>query len=406
MKIRVKLILVLLLCYLGTPSALAGGKEEPLEIQFSFLGKTYTIKTQKMPGEFPNSQNNADNFSGTIQLLDTYCADIIPELSAIRNKLRLSDWHYYQLMRKVSQQLIPKEKNYWGYTYCKWFFLARTGFRPVLCTIDNKLLLYVKSYSTIYNIPIKLIDTKQYVCMNYHDYNYDIPIEREAPMLIQSSFVEKGNDFDYTILIMPDFPEEKYISKSIEFEYKGEKEKYQIKVCPETKDYFINYPVTDYRFQFNIPLSKLTYQSLIPSLKTKLKGRSVSEGVEYIMFLVRNAFAYETDSSLYGREKRFSPEETLASELSDCEDHAGLFFALVREVYDLPMIVLSYPGHINVAVKLKKNKGKTLTHNGMAYTICEPTPQKKILYLGQVQKKLKEQRFEVAYEYLPPKSLN
>jgi hypothetical protein len=391
---------------LGTSSAIASGKEEPIAIHFSFLGKEYSIKSQKIPGGFPASQNNPKNFSSTIALLDKYCTDIIPELSGIRSSMNLSDWHYYQLIRKVSQQLIPKEKDYWGYTYCKWFFLARSGFRPVLCTIDNKLLLYVKSNSTIYNIPIKLIDTKQYVCMNYHDYNYDIPIEREAPLLIQSSFFEKGNDFDYTILIMPDFPDEKYVSKSIEFEYKGEKEKYQIKVCPETKDYFINYPVTDYRFQFNIPLSKLTYQSLIPSLKTKLKGRSVSEGVEYIMFLVRNAFAYETDSSLYGREKRFSPEETLASELSDCEDHAGLFFALVREVYDLPMIVLSYPGHINVAVKLKKNKGKTLTHNGMAYTICEPTPQKKILYLGQVQKKLKEQRFEIAYEYLPQKSMN
>lgn len=406
MKIGAKLILICLLSYFGTLSAIAGGKVEPYAIQFSFLGKVYSIKTQKLPGGFPSSQNNPNNFSSTIALLDTYCTDIIPELAGIRHRLNLSDWHYYQLIRKVSQQLIPKENDYWGYTYCKWFFLARSGFRPVLSTIDNKLLLYVKSNSTIYNIPIKLIEAKQYVCMNYHDYNYDIPIERETPLLIQPSFVKEGNDFDYTIVIMPDFPEEKYVSKSIEFEYKGKKEKYQIKVCPETKDYFINYPVTDYRFQFNIPMSKLTYSSLIPSLKTRLKAKSETEGVEYIMFLVRNAFAYEADSSLYGREKRFSPEETLASDWSDCEDHAGLFFALVREVYDLPMIVLSYPGHINVAVKLERPKGKPFIYNGKAYTGCEPTPQKKILYLGQVQQRLKKQRFEVAYEYLPQNSLN
>lgn len=406
MKIGIRSTIVCLLVYFASLSAIAGGKEEPFAIQFSFLGKAYSIKSQKIPGGFPASQNNPNNFSNTIALLDTYCTVLIPELSSIRNSLHLSDWHYYQLMRKVSQQLIPKEKDYWGYTFCKWFFLARSGFRPVLCTIDNKLLLYVKSNSSIYNIPIKLIDAKQFVCMNYHDYNYDIPIERETPLLLKSSSVEVGNDFDYTILTMPDFPQEKYVSKSIEFEYKGETEQYQIKVCPEIKDYFINYPVTDYRFQFNIPLSKLTYASLIPSLKKSLKGRSDAEGVEYIMFLVRNAFAYETDSSLYGREKRFSPEETLASEWSDCEDHAGLFFALVREVYDLPMIVLSYPGHINVAVKLEKPKGKPLVYNGRAYTICEPTPQKKILNLGQVQKQLKKQQFEVVYEYLPQNSLN
>jgi hypothetical protein len=368
------------------------------------LSKEYSIKNKELPGGFPTSQNKASNFPNMIKLLDDYCANIIPELSSIRNKLFLSDWHYYQLIRKVSQQLVPKEKDYWGYTFCKWFFLARSGFRPVLCTIDDKLLLYIKSNSSIYNVPIKLIDAKQYVCMNYHDYNYNIPIELKAPLLLQSSFIEAGNDFDYRIVIMPDFPEEKYVSKLIEFEYKGEKEKYQIKVCPETKEYFINYPVTDYRFQFNIPLSTLTYASLIPSLKTKLKGKSASEGVEYIMFLVRNTFAYEADSTLYGREKRFSPEETLSSDWSDCEDHSGLFFTLIREVYDIPMIVLSYPEHINVAVKLQKPKGKTILHNGSIYTICEPTPQKKVFYLGQMEKKISKQQFEVVYEYIPTRS--
>ena len=122
------------------------------------------------------------------------------------------------------------------------------------------------------------------------------------------------------------------------------------------------------------------------------------------MFLVRNAFAYEADSSIYGRDKRFSPEETLASDWSDCEDHAGLFFSLVREVYDLPMIALSYPGHINIAVRLENPQGKTILHNGSIYTICEPTPQKKVFYLGEMEKKLSKKQFEVVYEYIPTRS--
>jgi len=336
--------------------------------------------------------------------LDDYCAETIPEMASIKNRLNLSDWHYYQLIRKVSQQIVPKEKDYWGYTYCKWFFLARSGFNPVLCTIDDKLLLYIKSNSTIYNIPIKIIGEKQYVCMNYHDYNHDIPIEKTTPQPIQTSFVEKGGDFNYMIAAMPDFPEEKYVNKTIAFNYKGEAAKHEIKVFPEIKEYFINYPVTDYRFQFNIPMSKVTYSSLIPRLQATLKKKPKEEGVEYIMFLVRNALGFEADSLMYGREKRFSPEETLASEWSDCEDHAGLFFSLVREVYDLPMIVLSYPGHVNVAVKLEKPKGKTILHNGSIYTICEPTPQKKVFYLGEMEKKLSKKKFDVVYEYIPTKS--
>ncbi len=396
--------IVITICFLafwGSISAKADAYAETHEIRFSFLGNEHTIEYQEPPKGFPNSFNKASTFPNMVKLLDAYCTDIIPELSTIRKRLHLSDWYYYQLIRKVSQQLVPKEKDYWGYTYCKWFFLARSGFNPVLCTMDDKLLLYIKSNSTIYNIPIKVIGEKQYVCMNYHDYNHDIPIEKTTPQPVQPSFVENSEDFNYMIATMPDFPEEKYVNKTIEFKYKGETAKHDIKVFPEIKDYFINYPVTDYRFQFNIPFSKLTYSSLIPSLQLKLKDKTKEEGVEYIMFLVRNAFGYEADSLMYGREKRFSPEETLASDWSDCEDHAGLFFSLVREVYNLPMIVLSYPDHINVAVKLEKFKGKTILHNGSIYTICEPTPQKKVFFLGQMDKKLSKQPYEVVYEYVP-----
>lgn len=174
----VRFIVISFVAYFWTISAKADGYDSTHEIRFSFLGKEYIIKTQEPPKAFPNNDNNANSFSKTIRLLDTHYADIIPELSTIRSSLHLSDWHYYQLIRKVSQQLIAKENDYWGYTYCKWFFLAKSGFNPLLCTIDDKLLLYVKSNSTIYNIPIKMMDGKQYVCMNYHDYNYDIPIEK------------------------------------------------------------------------------------------------------------------------------------------------------------------------------------------------------------------------------------
>jgi hypothetical protein len=160
MKTLEKCIAICFVVILGTISAKAEGCAGTNGIHFSFLGKEYSIKTREIPEGFPNNQNNASKFSTTIQLLDTYWSEIIPELSIIRKKLNLSDWHYYQLIRKVSQQLVPKEKDYWGYTYCKWFFLARSGFRPLLCTIDDKLLLYIQSNSSIYNIPIKIIDEK------------------------------------------------------------------------------------------------------------------------------------------------------------------------------------------------------------------------------------------------------
>jgi hypothetical protein len=157
----------------------------------------------------------------------------------------------------------------------------------------------------------------------------------------------------------------------------------------------------DYGSYFNIPLSKETYSSLIPLLKQNIKGLKTKNGIDYLMRFTRYAFVFEKDAETFGKEKRFTPEQTLLYEHSDCEDRAALFFYLVKEIYNLPMIVLSYPKHITVAVKLDKPIGTPILYNGEQYTICEPTPQKQDVLIGQVIPSLKNVPYEVVYAYNP-----
>ena len=165
------------------------------------------------------------------------------------------------------------------------------------------------------------------------------------------------------------------------------------------QDYFTNYPVTEYRYQFNIPFSEIAYNKLIPELKSRIKNFSTEEGVQYIMIFVRDGFEFETDTRLFGREKRLSAEETLLYKSSDCEDRSALFFLLVKEIYNLPMAIISYPEHVNVAVQLPKNKGFTIDINNKKFTVCEPTPQKNKKGIGWVPKEIRKQPFEIAYVY-------
>jgi hypothetical protein len=67
------------------------------------------------------------------------------------------------------------------------------------------------------------------------------------------------------------------------------------------------------------------------------------------------------------------------------------------------MIVLAYPDHVTVAVKFEKPFGNTIVYNGSKYSICEPTPQKQDLQVGQLLPELKKATYEVAYEYNPQK---
>ncbi len=164
---------------------------------------------------------------------------------------------------------------------------------------------------------------------------------------------------------------------------------------------FNNYPQVDFDSYFNIPLSKETYSSLIPALKKKMKGMGQDRGVDYLMNFTRHAFMYENDEENFGKEKRLSPEQTLMNDYSDCDDRVALFYYLVKEIYDLPMIVLVYPKHITLAIELKKPVGTPVLYNGKKYSVCEPTPQRIELPIGKLMPELNDVAYQVVYAYNP-----
>ena len=67
------------------------------------------------------------------------------------------------------------------------------------------------------------------------------------------------------------------------------------------------------------------------------------------------------------------------------------------------MIVLAFPTHVTMAVKFDKPVGKTILYGGEKYSICEPTPQKIDLNIGQWSPDLDKQLYTLAYAYNPHK---
>ena len=128
---------------------------------------------------------------------------------------------------------------------------------------------------------------------------------------------------------------------------------------------------------------------------------NIKNGVDYLMRFTRYAFLFETDTKNFGQEKRLSPEQTLLFDQSDCEDRAALFFCLVKEIYNLPMIVLAFPKHVTIAVKFDKPVGKPIMYNGSQYSVCDPTPQSQDLSIGKLLPAIKKTAYEVVYAYNP-----
>lgn len=327
-------------------------------------------------------------------------ADLAQPLIQFRQAHIYDDWIFYQLIRKVANQFAPKAADYAGYTWLKWYLLRTTGYEAAMRANQQTLLLYIQSNETVYGIPCFVRNRRQYVCLNFHDYpglNLELtPMNWETH---QSAEVTRS--FSYAVQQIPELPANSYESREVVFPSGKDEFRFELKVNPIVRQIFQNYPATDYARHFNMPLSTGTYASLIPALREQVAHLSREKGLMHLLHFTRYAFLFRPDTDQFGQEKRLSPEQTLLYSESDCEDRAGLFYLLVKEIYQLPMIVVGYPNHVTIAVQLGSAKGDVIHYNGQAYTICEPTPQRKDLKVGQLLPTLRDQPYEVLLTYQP-----
>ncbi len=367
-----------------------------------FLGEQFTVPAGPslwVHFSGPLSELNVEKF--TEALSRSNYQPLVQELLKEKKNRNLNDWIFYQLIRKAAARFCPKQENYFGYTLYKWFLLTRCGYDASIRISKEKMLFFVKTEEDIYNIPCYQKNNLQFVCLNYHDYGSYIDFSSELFIEIPLPKNPEGNAFSYKITSMPEFKAADYQEKKIDFSFYRQHYQLNIKLNPQVKTLFLNYPAVDFASSFNIPLSRETYLSLIPALLSHIKGMTVKTGVNYLMHFTRYAFLFKKDTEIFGAEKRLTPEQTLLYDESDCEDRAALFFYLVKEIYNLPMIVLSYPEHITVAVKFDKPVGHPIVFNGEKYSICEPTPQEEDLGLGEISPALAKTRYEIVYAYQP-----
>lgn len=336
----------------------------------------------------------------SLSMQDHSFNELIDSLKHFRTRNHLDDWLYYQLIRRIADQLAPKAADYTLYTLYKWYLLSLSGYDAILTYADGKILFYVLSTENIYNIPVRIEGGKTYVCLNYHDYGkIDFSIQHFKKLNL--GLQQATTAFSYGINTIPELKHKEYNEKELNFTYNETEYRFKIKLNSSIGLYFKNYPSTDYEKHFNIPLSHETYSSLIPSLKKYIKGLSRKDGADFLMHFTRYSFLFKPDRDGYGMEKRNSPEMTLLSEYSDCEDRASLFYYLIKEIYDLPMIVVVYPNHVNIAVQFDKSYGKTIEYKGKQFTICDPTPQVVDLKIGENPPDLLNIPYQIAFAYEP-----
>ena len=394
--IRLKYLFLLLLCL-----AFSEARAQSKDLRVDFYTDVFQVKAdQTLFIDFPSTVSNTAILNAYIHLNSSNFKPLLDSLLTYKKEHQLNDWLYYQLVRRIAQQLSPKEVNYGAYTLYKWFIMVKSGYDARLALSHQKIIFYVFNDEDIEDIPFFMVGDKKYMCLNYHDYAR-VNLNDDPPVPVKINIENADQAFSYKVTGMPDFKPAQDIEKKLEFVYDRKAYHFSIKVNSNIQAVFANYPGVDFETYFNIPMTRETYSSLIPLLKKNIARMNEKKGVDYLMRFTRYAFLYENDQENFGKERRMSPQETLMSAYSDCDDRAALFFYLVKEIYNLPMIALLYPTHITMAVEFHKPVGEPIVYKGKVYSLCEPTPELEDLGIGQMSAQLRNIPYRIVYQYEP-----
>lgn len=115
--------------------------------------------------------------------------------------------------------------------------------------------------------------------------------------------------------------------------------------------------------------------NIVDQLKTQVDGMSQLQAANAILALVQHGFKYMYDIDQFGQTERpLFFEETLFYPACDCEDRSIFFSYLMKEVLNLDVDLINYPGHEATAVAFTEAvTGTYYVENGKRFVICDPT---------------------------------
>ena len=297
--------------------------------------------------------------------------NLITDCLSIRDTLNLPDWGYIKLLDMISSELMGENTN--EQRLLHGFLLNQSGYK-VRFSYDGKHQLHVlfASNGILYNQSRFFLDNDRY-------YSYTRPEGREVYICNFKTPGEKEVSFG--------------IHKSPHFSYRpcetreiivNRHPDLTLKVTPNKNliDFFNDYPAATpdssplsmWAIHGNTPVSEEIKNDLYPVLRKAIEGKSQYAALQ-LLLKVAQSFPYGYDDQIWGHDRAFWMDESWAYPLSDCEDHAINFSHMVRDILDLDVCLIYYPGHLSACVALTDSNvvGDYILHDGKRYLVCDPT---------------------------------
>jgi hypothetical protein len=296
-----------------------------------------------------------------------------------RKDMNLGDWGYYLYLKRLSRQLYGSESGREDGHEAKseralwtWFMMMKSGYAARVGYQGGEAILMLPIDQKVFGRPQMHIDGQRYYLMDEEIGGSLRTYKGQHGEASRALQLGEGP--------LPDMPEES-AERTVEFSFQGERHSLDIAYNPSAAEYLRAYPKADLGVLFSAGVSPEARGSLEESLRPLIEGRPARESLSLLLKFAQFATDYKRDQEHFGEERFLFPEETLASDYSDCEDRAVLLGYLAGELLGRDVVGLKWPSHVALAVRAgggltATSEDHTVTAGGETYIYADPT------YLG------------------------
>jgi hypothetical protein len=310
-------------------------------------------------------QNGISNYWSALSKADY--DPLLEQLKMYQKNMQLNDWGTFILIDKLARTINQNQEN--ESVLLSWFLLSKLGYDSKVGYNDKTVYLMVVVSHTVYQTAFFKDEPKTYYCLSNSGRVHDVG----KLYSYKGNYPDATRALNFTIRSNPLLAGEAK-KRQLSFRYNNTQHDITAQYSPALISYYQFYPQSEYPIYFSANINDPAMTSLLAQLAPLLKGKSEQEAVNLLLRFVQTSFPYETDEQQFSYEKVMLPEETLFYPYSDCEDRAILFAYLVRNLLDLPVIALHYPGHLATAVSFSgKVDGDAVIYKGKTFTVADPT---------------------------------
>jgi len=341
-------------------------------VEFSFYGEEVEITYPAelfANGNLQVSEDGIDLY--LISASNKDWAQLNTQLEQYKLRWELNDWLYYKLINQTLEEIAhfietPERR------VLEQHLLSLAGYDTRLCYDQRKreVFVYVYTDESMFEVPIIEDQERKYVNVTaaltprkHHSRSLNMHFSRPNP---------NGKAFSFSLESLPKLHPQ-LVERPYFFEFKGEQHTLYASSDRTIIRWMEDYPFFEEGLYMEIPMSDAASTQLYGQLREVLKDKSEAEALSFLAAFTRGAFDYKEDKEAFGYSKPMIAEETLFYAQSDCEDRSALYFNLVKEVLQLPVIAIAYDDHLSVAVASNELQGRPYLHQGKRYRVCDPT---------------------------------